>query len=192
LFPCAAKIGIKRAEVVMTDLAKAISPVGQKALEDLARALRLAPEALAADPVGGTLSGLIIHRDGIDFDRDDPVREITARLGDRWSSLLMFALEAGTMGHAKLRRVICAISHEKQISQRMLTLRLRALERDGLVSRKVTPLVPPRVDYALTPLGHALMGHLRGLILWIEGNQAEILTNRARFEAEEARKGKGW
>lgn len=177
----------------MDDDARPLSPAGRQAIADLAKALRLDPGKLAGDPVGARLRDLIVHRDGVDFTRHDPVREITARLGDRWSPLLMFALEAGTMGHAKLRRVICAISAEKDISQRMLTLRLRALERDGLVSRAVTPSVPPRVDYALTPLGRELMQHLRALIGWIEANHDDILANRARFEAEEQdRKASAW
>jgi DNA-binding HxlR family transcriptional regulator len=81
-----------------------------------------------------------------------------------------------------LRRVICAISAEKDISQRMLTLRLRALERDGMVQRKVTPLVPPRVDYSLTPLGREFMQQIRNLIAWIEAHHDEIMANRKKFK----------
>lgn len=174
-------------------MSKTITPEGLKAIADLAAALRLSEAEMGDDPAARKLRDLIIHRDGIEFNRGDPVREITARLGDRWSSLLMFALEAGTMGHAKLARVIGAISAEGRISQRMLTLRLRALERDGLVTRTVTPLVPPRVDYSLTPLGHELMGLIRGIVGWIETNHARILAARAAFEAgEERRRQEPW
>lgn len=162
--------------------AKSLTRAGQKAIAELAAALRVPADMMDRDPAGRHLRELIVHRDGIEFNRDDPVREITARLGDRWSSLLMFALEAGTMGHAKLRRVIGALSAEGRISQRMLTLRLRALERDGLVSRAVTPCVPPRVDYSLTPLGHELMVLIRGLVFWIEAHNEQILAARAAFE----------
>jgi DNA-binding HxlR family transcriptional regulator len=164
---------------------KILTPDGEAVLGALAGALRLERSALERDPIGAKLAALIIQRDGTDFRRDDPVREITARMGDRWSSLLMLALDAGTMGHAKLRRVICAISAEKEISQRMLTLRLRALERDGLVSRSVTPSVPPRVDYMLTPLGRELVGLVRGVVSWIEANQLQIIAARRRFEADD-------
>jgi len=178
----------------LTRFGKVLTPGGRQAIRDLAAALRIPEEAIDADPAACHLRDLIVHRDGTDFSRDDPVREITARLGDRWSSLLMFALEAGTMGHAKLRRVIGAISDEKRISQRMLTLRLRALERDGLVARKVTASVPPRVDYSLTPLGQELMGLIRGIIGWIERHEDDIVSARRRFEAEEAKPARkiGW
>lgn len=165
---------------------KELSPAATKAIADLARAFRISVEEIEKDKSAARLKELIVHRDGTDFRRDDPVREITARLGDRWSSLLMFALESGTMGHARLRRVICAISAEGKISQRMLTLRLRALERDGLVARKVTPLVPPRVDYSLTPLGQQLTELIRNMVFWIESHHAEILAARTEFEIREA------
>jgi DNA-binding HxlR family transcriptional regulator len=165
---------------------KELSPSATKAIADLAKAFRIPVDEIGNDPSAARLRELIVHRDGTDFRRDDPVREITARLGDRWSSLLMFALESGTMGHARLRRVICAISAEGKISQRMLTLRLRALERDGLVARKVTPVVPPRVDYSLTPLGQELTDLIRNMVFWIEDHSAEILAARNEFAIREA------
>jgi DNA-binding HxlR family transcriptional regulator len=68
------------------------------------------------------------------------------------------------------------------VSQRMLTLTLRGLERDGLVSRTVYPTVPPRVDYALTPLGRSLIGPIRALSDWAFAHQAEIVAARERFD----------
>ena len=78
------------------------------------------------------------------------VNDILARVGDKWSVRVVMALADGSRRFNQLRRDIPGIS------QRMLTRTLRGLERDGLVSRKVTPSVPPRVDYALTPLGTSL------------------------------------
>ncbi len=164
---------------------KPLSADAQRQIADLAAAFRIAVADIDSLPAAARLRALIVHRDGTGFDPDAPVREIMARMGDRWSTLLMFALEAGTMGHATLRRVISAISAEGDISQRMLTLRLRALERDGLVSRTVTPSVPPRVDYALTPMGRALLTRVFGLVQWIEAHDARIRAARAAFEADQ-------
>ena len=113
--------------------------------------------------------------------RDDPVREVMARLGDNWSALILKVLSTGTYRHATLRRVIGALSSEGEISQRMLTLRLRALERDGLVARTEHATVPPRVDYALTPLGAELCALLDGLLGWIERQEGAIRAARAGF-----------
>lgn len=114
--------------------------------------------------------------------RDDPVREIMSRLGDNWSPLLISILATGRYRHAALRRIIAAVSAEKAISQRMLTLRLRALERDGMVGRDVEETVPPTVTYFLTPLGMALSNQLDGMIRWIKDNEAAIHEARAAFE----------
>jgi DNA-binding HxlR family transcriptional regulator len=118
--------------------------------------------------------------------RTEPVREIMTRLGDRWSALIIFILATGRYRHAALRRVIAVVSAETAISQRMLTLRLRALERDGLVLRDVEPTVPPTVCYSLSPLGGELFTWLRGAIEWIKANEAAIQKARADFEASQA------
>ncbi|MCB1387876.1 MAG: helix-turn-helix transcriptional regulator [Rhodobacteraceae bacterium] len=114
-------------------------------------------------------------------DRDSPPREVMARLGDNWSALILKVLATGTFRHATLKRVIGALSAEGDISQRMLTLRLRALERDGFVSRQEHPTVPPRVDYALTPLGRGLVGQFDAILAWTEANAPMIEAARARF-----------
>lgn len=116
-------------------------------------------------------------------ERNDPVREIMARLGDRWSALLLAVLATGSYRHAALRRIIAVVSAEKAISQRMLTLRLRALERDGLVGRSVFPSVPPAVTYSLTPLGRQLADRLEDMIRWIKENEPVIAKARAEFVA---------
>src|SRR5512146_2435223 len=82
------------------------------------------------------------------------------RIGDKWSLLVVQTLGSGSLRFNELRRAI------PSVSQRMLTLTLRNLERDGLVSRTVTPSIPPRVDYELTDLGQSLQGPICGLATW--------------------------
>ncbi|WP_234905649.1 winged helix-turn-helix transcriptional regulator [Rhizobium rhizogenes] len=161
-----------------------MSIAGKTKIEDLAKALKVPPGELVSLPAGAILSELVHRMDGHDHDREAPVREVMARLGDRWSHLILLVLSAGTFRHATLRRLIAAISSEKAISQRMLTLRLRALERDGMVGRAITPTVPPRVDYSLTPMGAEFVGLTNGLLRWIEQHDAEIQENRRKFQAD--------
>lgn len=116
--------------------------------------------------------------------RDDPVRSVMGLLGDRWSTLVLLVLETGTWRHADLRRMTARLSAEQAISQRVLTLKLRALEREGFIHRDVTTDVPPKVSYRLTPLGLDLMTQVRGLIDWINTRRAPILASRAAFGEE--------
>lgn len=104
------------------------------------------------------------------------VRPILARIGDKWAVLVVRLLGAGPMRFNELKHKIGVVS------QRMLTLTLRGLERDGLVSRTVFPTVPPRVDYALTPLGRSLIGPIRALSDWAFAHRAEIVAARERFD----------
>ena len=106
-----------------------------------------------------------------------PVRTVLDRLGDAWSVLVVLNLAAGPMRFNALRRAIGGIS------QRMLTVTLRGLERDGLVARTVIPSTPPGVDYRLTPLGDSLTGPIRTLNDWALHHQAEIAAARATFDA---------
>ncbi|MDF7776085.1 helix-turn-helix domain-containing protein [Sphingomonas sp. AOB5] len=116
-------------------------------------------------------------------DRSDPMREIPARIGDRWSLLLLLLLRIGSFRHATLKRLVAATSAEGEISQRMLTLRLRTLERDGLIDRTVTPSIPPRVDYAITGLGLSLLERVESLMDWVRENNPAIRASRDRFDA---------
>ncbi|MFM6931495.1 MAG: winged helix-turn-helix transcriptional regulator [Novosphingobium sp.] len=116
-------------------------------------------------------------------DRDAPVREVMGLLGDRWTTLILLVLATGACRHAELRRVLGGLSEEKAISQRMLTLKLRALERDGFVLRHATTHVPPQVSYELSQLGTALHGQAGALIGWIEVNSPAIANARSAFAA---------
>lgn len=108
------------------------------------------------------------------------VSAILQRIGDKWSVLIIQRLGEGPRRFNEIKRIIGGIS------QRMLTLTLRNLERDGLVSRTVTPTVPPRVDYALTDLGRDLLIPVSALGQWAIAHTPCIQAARARFDASEA------
>ncbi|QMW66377.1 helix-turn-helix transcriptional regulator [Mumia sp. ZJ1417] len=104
------------------------------------------------------------------------VRQILDRIADKWSLLVISLLEEKTMRFNELRRAIDGIS------QRMLTVTLRNLERDGLICRTVYAEVPPRVEYCLSPLGCTLLGTIQSLVQWTEKHQEEIVQARAEFD----------
>ncbi|MFF5934129.1 winged helix-turn-helix transcriptional regulator [Streptomyces sp. NPDC012508] len=115
-----------------------------------------------------------------DTREDCEVRQILDRVADKWSLLVIALLDRRKLRFSELRREIDGIS------QRMLTVTLRQLERDGLVKRTVHPVVPPRVDYELTPLGGTLHTTIRSLVLWTELHQNEIAAARQAYDAKEA------
>jgi DNA-binding HxlR family transcriptional regulator len=106
-----------------------------------------------------------------------PTRQVVNRIGDRWSLLVLYALERGTLRFQELRRVVDGVS------QKMLTQTLRALERDGLVQRTVYASVPPKVEYALTPLGRGLTGRIAGIREWAYDNMDDIELARRDFDS---------
>ncbi|HEX4800809.1 MAG: winged helix-turn-helix transcriptional regulator [Myxococcales bacterium] len=106
------------------------------------------------------------------------ISTLLSRIGDKWTVLVVQTLGSGSKRFNELRREI------PSVSQRMLTLTLRNLERDGLVSRTVTPSIPPRVDYELTDLGQSLQGPICGLATWACDNVEKIHAAQARFDAE--------
>ncbi|MEV1004725.1 helix-turn-helix domain-containing protein [Nonomuraea sp. NPDC050202] len=105
------------------------------------------------------------------------VLQILALIGDKWSILVIGQLRNRTLRFSELHRAVTGIS------QRMLTLTLRQLERDGLLSRTVHPSVPPRVDYALTPLGETLLDSVAALAEWATTHRQEINSNRRHYDA---------
>ncbi|PZU76341.1 MAG: transcriptional regulator [Brevundimonas sp.] len=107
------------------------------------------------------------------------VSNVLQRVGDKWSVLVVATLSRGPHRFSELRREIEAIS------QRMLTLTLRSLERDGLISRTVTPTIPPRVDYALTPLGHSLQQPVLALAGWAIDHLEEISAAQSAFDSRD-------
>jgi DNA-binding HxlR family transcriptional regulator len=107
----------------------------------------------------------------------DIIRDVLERAGDKWSVLAIATLQGGPLRYSDLHRAIAGIS------QRMLTLTLRQLQRDGLVTRTAYAEVPPRVEYALTALGATLLDSVLSLAQWAATHHAEIRENRARFDA---------
>lgn len=106
-----------------------------------------------------------------------PIRDVLNRLGDAWSVLVILRLGDGPMRFNALKRAVGAIS------QRMLTVTLRSLERDGLVTRTVHPTNPPQVEYALTGLGGTLAHPIGALADWAVTHRGEIDDNRFRYDA---------
>jgi len=115
-------------------------------------------------------------------DREAPARAVMAMLGDRWTTLILLVLCHGEIRHADLKRTVARLSFEQAISQRVLTLKLRALERDGFVLRTVTGDIPPRTSYRLSQLGMSLASHARAMVAWINGQSAEILEARELYD----------
>jgi DNA-binding HxlR family transcriptional regulator len=103
-------------------------------------------------------------------------REVLGRIGDKWSLYVIHLLGGGTRRFSELRR------HIGGITPRMLTVTIRSLERDGLISRTVYPVVPPRVEYALTPLGESLLQAATTILLWADAHQADLSAARARYD----------
>jgi DNA-binding HxlR family transcriptional regulator len=116
-------------------------------------------------------------------DRDPAVcsvRDVLGRVGDKWSLHVIYLLADGPMRFTDVKRQV------EGISQRMLTVTVRGLERDGLVRRTVYPVVPPRVDYALTPLGLTLFDAVKHLMVWTQEHVHDIDRARRSYDARAA------
>lgn len=104
---------------------------------------------------------------------DCPIRNVLARIGDKWSLLVIYTLDrASAMRFGELLRAL------PDISQKMLTVTLRTLEEDGFVSRTVFPEIPPRVEYSLTERARSLLPHVNALIGWAADHMEAILADR--------------
>ena len=113
-----------------------------------------------------------------------PIRDVLDRVSDRWSVLVMHELEEGTLRFGELKARI------EDISQRMLAQTLRRLEEDGRVRRKVFAVIPPRVDYTLTALGHSLLVPLQGMMQWAAKNQDAVRAARRAYKPPPANRAK--
>lgn len=109
------------------------------------------------------------------------ISEVLSRVGDKWTVLVVSTLGQGPKRFNELRKALGSIS------QRMLTLTLRALERDGLVTRTVYPTIPPRVEYELTSLGCSLLDPVNSLSNWARKNRPAMEESRRRYDAVEGR-----
>ena len=112
----------------------------------------------------------------------DPVavRELLTKIGDKWSIFLILSLAKLLGGRARFSELERSIPG---ISQRMLTLTLRNLERDGLVTRELFPEIPPRVEYELTVLGRSLLRPMQGLVDWVAANWHQVKKAQSKFDA---------
>jgi DNA-binding HxlR family transcriptional regulator len=107
-------------------------------------------------------------------------REVLQRVGDKWSMLVIDLLGQGTKRFSELNRSVDGIT------ARMLTVTLRGLERDGIVTRTIHPVIPPRVDYALTPMGLTLLDAIGALVSWADSHLPEIGAAQAAYDARNA------
>ena len=105
-------------------------------------------------------------------------REVLQRVGDKWSMYVIDLLGPGTMRFSELHRSIDGIT------SRMLTVTLRGLERDGIVTRTIHPVIPPRVEYALTPMGRTLLDAIGSLVVWADSHLPEISAAQADYDAK--------
>ncbi|MGH3185921.1 MAG: winged helix-turn-helix transcriptional regulator [Streptosporangiaceae bacterium] len=108
-------------------------------------------------------------------------REVLQRVGDKWSVQVIDLLGQGTMRFTELHRTIDGIT------SRMLTVTLRGLERDGIVTRTIHPVIPPRVEYALTPMGRTLLNTIGQLVMWAQTHLPEIEAARVAYDAKHPR-----
>ncbi|MGW4356987.1 winged helix-turn-helix transcriptional regulator [Nocardia sp. NPDC004582] len=117
------------------------------------------------------------RRDYDAYIQECPTRHLLDRISDKWVSLLLNALADGPQRYSDLNRIVAGVS------QKMLTQTLRGMERDGLVSRTVTPSVPVRVDYRLTALGQSLLPVMRAIKNWAETHIEDVLAARESYDA---------
>ena len=106
-----------------------------------------------------------------------PSRQLLDRLADKWVSLVLCSLAEGEQRYSEIARTIAGVS------QKMLTQTLRNLERDGVIIRSITPAVPVRVSYRLTPLGESLLPVMRAVKDWAEAHMPEVQAARRRYDA---------
>ena len=108
----------------------------------------------------------------------ESVGDVLARVGDKWSILVVYMLSRGSMRFTELKRSIGSIS------QKVLTTTLRGLERDGYITRKVTPTIPPRVDYELTAFGREVLVPVTALAMWAFSRRGDVEAARASFDRQ--------
>jgi DNA-binding HxlR family transcriptional regulator len=111
-------------------------------------------------------------------------REILSRLGDRWSVLIIYMINGEPVRFTELKR---KVEEVRPISSRVLTRTLKQLERDGLVTRKAFPVVPPRVEYKLTPLGQRFLNFAMEILDWTIEYRADFEAARQEFESQATR-----
>lgn len=120
---------------------------------------------------------MTLHRQSLILVENCPIRDVLDRLGDRWTVLVLHELATGTLRFSEIRKRIA------DISPRMLAQTLRQLEQDGLATRAVFPSIPPRVEYALTPLGRSFFERVEMLAQWAADNHDAVRAARRAYVA---------
>ena len=110
---------------------------------------------------------------------DCPIRNILSRIGDKWSLLVLY-----TLSSSSVMRFNVLQKNIPDISQKMLTVTLRALVEDGLVKRQIYAQVPPKVEYSLTKRAMSLLPHINSLISWAQENMEDIINDRKKHKSE--------
>ena len=123
---------------------------------------------------------MTLHKSNADFAGRCPIRDVLDRLGDRWTLLVLMELQSEVLRFSAIKKQI------PDISPRMLAQTLRHLEFDGLISRKIYPTIPPKVEYALTPLGQSMLKPVSALIDWASDNHDAVRAARAAYVPPEA------
>lgn len=119
-------------------------------------------------------------RSGDAFESDCPTRLVLDRVGDKWTVLVVSALAARTLRFTELRNRISGVA------PKVPTQTLRALERDGVLRRRIYAEVPPRVEYSLTPLGRSLIEPIAAIQYWAEAHVSSVLTAREKYDRRKA------
>ena len=153
----------------------------QSVLDDVARILGTPRQDLdrQVSTSGIVEMVLLMERDG--RGADDPVRATTARIGDKWCTLMLMLLRSGPVRSTPLRRLVSTISGV-EVSSKVMSEKLRALERDGFLSRSLGPAAQPQVTYALTDLGFGLAERVSELVMWITEAVPEIRRARDAYD----------
>jgi DNA-binding HxlR family transcriptional regulator len=128
-----------------------------------------------------TVEAIEMQKPRCENEEERDLRELLAKIGDKWSILLIVLLSKAPEKKARFSELLTLING---ISQRMLTTTLRSLERDGYVSRKVFPVVPPRVEYSLSSLGESLLLPLEHLVEWTLANRSAIHDSRIAYDGK--------
>lgn len=144
-------------------------------------------DAIRGKRTGSAEAWAALHRLGSSMDeadvaRDSPSRTVFIMIGDRWTTLILLVMATGEWHYGVLRRIVSALSEDGAISQRVLTLKLRALERNGFVARRIVAAKVAMTSYQLTDLGRELEGHVSNILSWSSSRQERILTERAAFD----------
>lgn len=155
-------------------------------LDEVASILGVEKEGLDRHPRGSFIAEMVRLMDRDGHNPDDPVRATTARIGDKWCTLILMLLRSGSLRSTPLRRLVSTIAG-LEISTKVMSEKLRTLERDGFVTRTMSSAAPPQVTYDLTDLGGRLADRVTDLVMWVTNAVPEIQRARRDFDEQHHR-----